>query len=74
MTDDSEMGRRLEMAGRAVAASRAVYEDNLALRNRLIVEACDLGYDWRSVARWAGVSNARIQQLIVAAGRSSVAS
>lgn len=61
-----DMARRLSAAGANVKASRAVYDDDLAIRNRLIVEACDTGFSWREVAEWSGVSEARIQQLIVA--------
>lgn len=67
LSDDStEMARRIRAAAAAARTSRDVYEDALRTRNRLIVEACDAGYRWVDVARWSGVSAARITQLIVA--------
>lgn len=64
--DVPEIGVRLQACCEQVEASRGRYQAELLTRNRLITEACDEGYAWRDVARWAGVSEARIQQLIAA--------
>lgn len=58
------IARRLEAAGESVRASDGAHKADLVTRDRLIVEACDEGWGWAQVARWAGVSQARIQQVI----------
>lgn len=71
MEELPEIARRLQRAATEVAGAKARERDELALRNRLIVEACDAGYTWRDVARWAGVTMPRIQQIIVAQGTAA---
>lgn len=66
-----DTARRLLAAAHAVGASRANYEDNLELRDRLVVEACDAGYRWQDVAKWAGLSNARVNQIIAKRGAAA---
>lgn len=73
MSDDElpELGARIRAAAMSAAAAKAVYDDDLAARNRLILEALDKGYQWRQVSAWSGLSMERLRQLIVASAASS---
>jgi hypothetical protein len=56
--------RRLRAAGELCDSLRTELEDELEARDRIILEAIDLGWGRSQVARWAKVSNTRITQVI----------
>jgi len=56
--------RRLRAAADACYDLRTSYEEELELRDRIILEAIDQGWPRGEVARWARVSPARITQVI----------
>jgi DNA-binding NarL/FixJ family response regulator len=59
-----EAWRELVEARKRCSAARAEYDDSLEARDRAILEASEMGYTRRDVARAAGVSPGRVQQIL----------
>jgi hypothetical protein len=57
---------RLGASGDAVIASWDNYQDELEVRDGLILEAIDQGWPRPEVARWARVSTRRVTQVVSA--------
>lgn len=62
----TDMTPRLRAAGAAVVSARAAYEDELAIRDELIVKAVDSGMGQRQVARAVGLTFARVVAILLA--------
>ncbi len=58
------MQTRLEESAAAVAAYRAQHEDETEVRDQIILEAAQAAVPVSLIARWAGLSRPRINQII----------
>jgi hypothetical protein len=59
---------RLSEARQAVEGHYGAWHDELEVRDHIILEAIDEGWPQGQVARWAGVSTARVTQIIARRG------
>lgn len=55
---------RLRASAETCDALRCNYEDELEARDRIVLEAIDLGWGRSQVARWARFSPSRVTQII----------
>ncbi len=56
--------RRFTACADSIDGHHAAWEDEIEARNRLIVQAFDLGWNRSQVARWARVSPTRVTQVV----------
>lgn len=59
---------RLRVAAIEVLTTRQAYEDAVALRDEIVVEAMDGGASYAEVARYGQLSPARVVQIVAKAG------
>jgi hypothetical protein len=67
-TEEGEWEERIGRAAEDCEALRAAYEDELEVRDRLIVDALDAGWTRGKVSRWARLSPARITRIVARRG------
>jgi hypothetical protein len=68
---NAHIGERLAATAERIAALRTELEDECESRDRLIVEALDLGWERAQVARWSKMSPTRVGQITI--DRTSIA-
>lgn len=68
MTPSEVWEARVRRSGEAVAGSFAGWVDDVAARDRIILDAIDGGCRALDVARWAGLSKQRVTQIVAVVG------
>lgn len=58
------MQTRLEEAARAVVGYKAQHDDEIEVRDGIILEAAQQAVPVSQIARWAGLSRPRVNQII----------
>ncbi len=61
----SSFQRRLSASADAIEGFQAALEDEVEVRDRLILEAVDHGCPKRAVGRWARISESRVHQVVL---------
>lgn len=73
MGESSSYEIRLAAARTAVEGHYGAYVDEIEVRDRIILEAVDEGWPTGQVARWAGISPARVIQIVARRGAEAQA-
>lgn len=62
---DRPIGERLQATAQRISGLRTDLDDETELRDRLILEAIDMGIPQGEVGRWAMLTRTRVRQIMI---------
>jgi hypothetical protein len=65
---EGSIRNRLEATADRIAALRAELEDECETRDRLVLEATDLGWPRGQISSWAKITTTRVTQIVAEQG------